>query len=65
MLYVIDVHFKYQIKKYENVIEKRLSTDVTFENVSKTNRYNLEQCISRKYNYILIDKNYRIDTDDI
>ncbi len=58
-------HSFQNILEYENVIEKRLSTDVTFENVSKTNRYNLEQCISRKYNYILIDKNYRIDTNDI
>ena len=35
------------------------------EDISKTNKYNLEQCISRKYNYILIDKDYLIDTDDI
>ena len=58
-------HSFQNILEYENVIEKRLSTDVTFENVSKTNRYNLEQCISRKYNYILIDKNYQINIDDI
>ena len=36
-----------------------------FEDVSKINKYNLEQCISRKYNYILIDKNYQINIDDI
>ena len=58
-------HSFQNILEYENVIEKRLSTDVTFEDVSKTNRYNLEQCISRKYNYILIDKNYQINIDDI
>lgn len=58
-------HSFQNILKYENVIEKRLSTDVTFEDVSKTNRYNLEQCISRKYNYILIDKNCQINIDDI
>ena len=46
-------------------IEKRQSTDLIFEDISKTNKYNLEQCISRKYNYILIDKDYLIDTDDI
>lgn len=53
------------ILKYENIIEKRQSTDLIFEDISKTNKYNLEQCISRKYNYILIDKDYLIDTDDI
>lgn len=58
-------HSFQNILEYENVIEKRLSTDVTFEDVSKTNRSNLEQCISRKYNYILIDKNYQINIDDI
>ena len=58
-------HSFQNILEYENVIEKRLSTDVTFEDVSKTNRYNLEQCILRKYNYILIDKNYQINIDDI
>ena len=58
-------HSFQNILEYENVIEKRLSTDVTFEDVSKINKYNLEQCISRKYNYILIDKNYQINIDDI
>ena len=38
------------ILKYENIIEKRQSTDLIFEDISKTNKYNLEQCISRKYN---------------
>lgn len=33
--------------------------------MNKTNRYNLEQCMSRKYNYILIDKSYLINIDDI
>ena len=53
------------ILKYENIIEKRQSTDLIFEDISKTNKYNLEQCILRKYNYILIDKNYQINIDDI
>ena len=37
MLYVIDVHFKYQIKKYENVIEidnKIIYQDVELNYVS-------------------------------
>lgn len=57
-------HFQ-DILKHENIIEKRQTTDTTLEEISNTNRYNLEQCVSRKYNYVLIDKNYRIDIDDI
>lgn len=57
-------HFQ-DILKYENVIEKRQSTDITFEDISNTNKYNLEQCILRKYPYVLIDKNYLINIDDI
>ncbi|WP_018668291.1 hypothetical protein [Bacteroides gallinarum] len=53
------------ILKYENVIEQRLPADTAFEEMSEANRYNLEQCISRKYNYVLIDKSYRINVDDI
>lgn len=32
------------------------------EELIKTNEYNLEQCILRNYNYILINNNYQIDT---
>ena len=53
------------ILKYENVIEKRQTTDIILKNMNKTNRYNLEQCMSRKYKYILIDKSYLINIDDI
>lgn len=53
------------ILKYESIIEKRLSTDTPFEEMSKTNRHNLEQCISRGYNYILIDKGYQVNVDNI
>ena len=58
------LHFQDILDK-ESVIEKRLSTDITFEDVSRTNRYNLEQCISRGYRYVLIDKDYLINVDDI
>ena len=58
-------HIFQNILKYENSIEKRQSTDITFEEISLTNRYNLEQCVSRKYPYILIDKDYPINIDDI
>ena len=60
----IRLHFQDILDK-ESVIEKRLSTDITFEDVSRTNRYNLEQCISRGYRYVLIDKDYLINVDDI
>ena len=60
----IRLHFQDILDK-ESVIEKRLSTDITFEDVSRTNRYNLEQCISGRYRYVLIDKDYLINVDDI
>ena len=60
----IRLHFQDILDK-ESVIEKRLSTDITFEDVSRTNRYNLEQCISRGSRYVLIDKDYLINVDDI
>ena len=53
------------ILKYENIIEKRLTTKISIDEISKTNRYNLEQCILRKYNYILINKNYQINIEDL
>lgn len=53
------------IVRYENVIEKRQSTNVAIDDMIRTNNYNLEQCISRKYNYILIDEHYQIDIDNI
>lgn len=53
------------IVKYENAIEKRLSTDIAMESMYETNRYNLEQCILRKYRYILIEKDYPASMEDI
>lgn len=57
-------HFA-DIVKYGSVIEKRLSTDIVADDMIKTNRYNLEQCILRGYNYVLIEEVYQIDTDVI
>lgn len=51
------------IFKFENVIEQRLSADLVIDALIKTNEYNLEQCISRNYNYMLIDKAYEINID--
>ena len=53
------------ILTFENVIEKRLSSDITIEEMIKTNIYNLQQCIIYKHNYILIDDNYQINIDGI
>lgn len=52
-----------KIISYEDIIEKRLSTDVIINELIESNIYNLEQCKLRNYNYILIDKTYKIDID--
>ena len=57
----VESHFC-NIFRLEKVIEKQLSIDLIMEELIKTNGYNLEQCILRNYNYILINKNYQIDT---
>ena len=51
------------ILRFENVIEKRMFSDINLKDMIKTNEYNLEQCVSRNYNYILIDGAYDIDID--
>ena len=53
------------ILKFENVIEKRLTGDLRIVELYKTNDYNLEQCMLRNYNHVLIDDDYQINTDDI
>ena len=53
-------HFE-DIKKYENVIEKRLCDDCTIENLIKDNLRVLEQVKKHNVNYILINDKYEID----
>ena len=60
----IEIHFD-DILRFEKIIEKRLSSDVILGEIIKTNEYNLEQCVSRNYNHILIDDIYQIDIDCI
>ena len=60
----IENHFC-DMLRFENLIENRLSTDLIAEELIKTNEYNLEQCVLRNYNHILIDNNYPIDLDSI
>lgn len=57
-------HFA-DIVKNESVIETRLSTDITADDMIKSNGYNLEQCKLRNYNYIFIDHVYQINHDII
>ena len=53
-------HFE-DIKKYENVIEKRLCDDCTIENLIKDNLRVLEQVKKHNVNYILVDDKYEIE----
>ena len=49
------------IKKFANVIEKRIDDDYTIENALSENAKILELAKNHKVNYILIDKEYNID----
>ena len=53
----IENHFA-DIVQYENVIEQRLCSDLSKEELIAENEYNLSQCIAHNCNYILIDKSY-------
>ena len=56
----IKTHFN-DIKKFANVIEKRIDDDYTIENALSENAKILELAKNHKVNYILIDKEYNID----
>ena len=60
----IETHLD-DILRFEKVIEKRLSSDVILDEIIKINEYNLEQCVLRHYNHILIDDTYQIDLECI
>ncbi len=49
------------IVKFQNVIEKRISTDVDKEQLISENSQNLQLCKKFGLKYILIDKTYKID----
>ena len=52
------------IKKYANIIEKRLNDNYcTIESVLQDNARYLKMCQKHNYNYILIDDNYQIEID--
>ena len=47
----------------ENIIEKRLRSDFTQEELIETNQDNLHRCQKYGLNYILIDTNYKVDVE--
>ena len=56
-------HFE-DIKKYANVIEKRLDDgDCTLENVLRDNKRMLEQAQKHGVKYVLIDSRYEVNID--
>ena len=56
----IKTHFN-DIKKFANVVEKRIDDDYTIENALSENAKILELAKNHKVNYILIDKEYDFD----
>ena len=52
-------HFE-DIIKYENVIEKRLSCEISMEELIQENQYNLAMCKQYGCRYHLIDETYEI-----
>ena len=51
------------IKRYANVVEKRLDDYCDINDFIEQNRYNLELAKKHNSNYKLIDENYEIDAD--
>ena len=51
------------IKKYENVIENRLSDDFTIENALEDNAKILLSAKKHNKNVVLIDDEYKFDID--
>lgn len=60
----IERHFD-DIARFENVIEKRLSSEVVMEEMILANEENLRQCMAKNYRYILIEDMYRVDPDSL
>ena len=51
------------VSTYENIIEKRLSTDFTQKQLIEANQINLQMCKKYTLNYILIDTEYKVDIE--
>ena len=51
------------LSKYENVIEKRLCSDFSQEELIEENQSSLQMCKKYALNYILIDTEYKVDVE--
>jgi len=51
------------ILKFESIIEKRITTDVSKADLIADNKMNLKLCKEYGLEYILIDKNYKIEIE--
>ncbi len=58
----IRTHFA-DVKKFANVIEKRLDDDCTIESLIEDNKHVLERAKQYAVNYILIDDEYEFDLE--
>ena len=52
-----------KILEFENVIESRISTDINIPELIAENGLNLHMCKKYGFEYILIDKNYKIEIE--
>ncbi|MDE7256966.1 MAG: adenylate kinase [Clostridia bacterium] len=52
-----------KILKFESVIEKRLTNDISKADFIAENKQNLQQCKNFGLEYVLIDKNYKIEIE--
>ena len=52
-----------EILKFESVIEKRITTDINKADLIADNKMNLKLCKEYCLEYILIDKNYKIEIE--
>ncbi len=50
-----------EILKFESIIEKRITTDINKADLIADNKMNLKLCKEYGLEYILIDKNYKIE----
>ncbi len=53
------------IKKYADVIEKRLDNDISKDELIKENNENLKECKKYGLKYVLIDSGYFADPEDL
>lgn len=52
-----------EILKFESIIEKRITTDINKADLIADNKTNLKLCKEYDLEYILIDKNYKIEIE--